>query len=109
MAPAWVMAAVMVGAVDEPVSALPSPNQAWARPKSRIFTSPSAVCMMLAGLRSRWTMPASWAASSPAATCRAITRASSTGIGPSFMRSVNSAPTMSSITRKRTPSVSSKP
>ena len=42
-----------------------------ARPKSRIFTSPSSVTMMLAGFRSRWTMPAAWARPSASAICAA--------------------------------------
>ena len=40
---------------------------ARARPKSRIFTRPSAHRMMFSGLKSRWTMPAACAAASAAA------------------------------------------
>src|SRR5688572_25284456 len=50
----------------------------FASPKSRTFTTPSRVILMLAGLWSRWTMPLSWAASSASAICRAIRRASPT-------------------------------
>ncbi len=44
---------------------------ALARPKSRSFTMPSGVTLILAGFRSRWMMPRSWAASSAAAIWRA--------------------------------------
>ena len=40
-----------VGSGDEP-----SPPTVLARPKSRTFTTPSRVIVMLAGLRSRWTI-----------------------------------------------------
>ena len=45
---------------------------AFASPKSSTLTMPSAVILMLAGLRSRWMKPFSCAASSARATSRAI-------------------------------------
>jgi hypothetical protein len=47
-----------------------------ARLKSRTFTAPSGVILMLLGFRSRWTIPFEWAASSASAICFAIGRAS---------------------------------
>ena len=55
---------------------------ALARPKSRTFTFPAGVTLMLAGLRSRWTMPFSCAASSASAIWRPRASVSSTGTGP---------------------------
>ena len=43
-----------------------------ATPKSMIFTVPSVLMKMLAGLMSRWTMPAWWAWASPVSTCTMI-------------------------------------
>ena len=44
----------------------------FARPKSRILTSPSFVTITFSGFRSRWTIPASCAAARPSAICGAI-------------------------------------
>ena len=87
---------------DSDVSADPPSSEAnaFANPKSRILTLPSAPIMMLAGLRSRWTMPLSCAASSPAAIWTKSETASSTGIGPFAMRSSRVSPSTSSSTRK---------
>src|ERR1039458_5920932 len=48
----------VIDTVAEPVA---GPWVAFASPKSRIFTTPSRVTLMLAGFRSRWTMPFSCA------------------------------------------------
>ena len=79
------------------VRARDADTSALARPKSSTFTVPSALTLMLAGLRSRWTMPCSCAASSASAICRAIGSASASGSGPSRQpigqrRALRSAP-----------------
>ena len=60
MIPARVSAGVVsVGEIEprEPDDA--SDSNAFASPKSRIFTLPSGVTWRLAGFRSRWTTPLS--------------------------------------------------
>ncbi len=44
----------------------------FARPKSRILTSPSFVTITFSGFKSRWTIPASCALARPSAICAAI-------------------------------------
>ena len=90
----------------------PSPPTALASPKSRTFTTPSGVILMLAGLRSRWTMPLSCATSSASVICRAIANASASGNparrarrDASFSASVS--PSTSSSDQRRMPSTSS--
>ena len=58
------------------IGSWPSPDVAFARPKSRTFTTPSGVILIFAGFRSRWTMPFSCAASSASAIWRAMASAS---------------------------------
>ena len=48
------------------------PARLRATPKSMIFTEPSALMKMFAGLMSRWTIPALWAWARPARTCTMI-------------------------------------
>jgi hypothetical protein len=70
----------------------------FARPKSRIFTRPSAVTKTFSGLRSRWTIPFRWAAARPWAIWTAKERACPR-VGsrrPSTSRSVS--PSSSSVT-----------
>ena len=62
---------------------------ARARPKSRIFTAPSAATFTLAGFKSRWTMPASCAASMASTSCRAMATVVSTGRAPPATRSAS--------------------
>ncbi len=69
-----------VGEFDRLASAA-SPANAFASPKSKTFTLPSSVILILAGFRSRWITPASCAASNASAICFAIGSASSSGIG----------------------------
>ena len=78
--PAFVMASDSVGDMVGLLSGEPVANSmpVFAKPKSRILTTPAGVSLMFAGLRSRWMMPRSWAASRPAAICRAMAIASST-------------------------------
>jgi hypothetical protein len=106
--PAWVACAVSVG--DEVTSGDdPSPESAFASPKSRTLTPPSGVILTFAGFRSRWTIPRACAASTASAIWRAMASASSTGIGPAAMRSARVSPGTSSSTRARTPPASSTP
>ena len=71
----------IVGNMDDPLST-DAAASGLARPKSRIFTVPFGVSLILAGFRSRCTIPRSWAAVSPSAICLAISTASSHLIGP---------------------------
>jgi hypothetical protein len=115
MIPSWVPAAVKVGEFirvgdaegesDEVALA----SSALASPKSSTLTLPSAVSLMLAGLRSRCTMPFSCAASSASAICRAIASVSSTGMAPCAMRSCSVGPSTNSSTNALAPSESSTP
>jgi hypothetical protein len=58
MIPAPVIGLAIVGAFARLSSlASGSPSKALARPKSRIFTTPSRVILMFAGFRSRCTTP----------------------------------------------------
>ena len=54
----------------------------FAKPKSKTFTVPSRLILMLPGFRSRCVMPLSCAASRPSRICPAIRSASSSGYGP---------------------------
>ena len=75
--PACVACSDSVGDIDALAAAAPTGSIAFARPKSRTFTVPSARTLMLAGFRSRWMMPCSCAASSASAICFAMGNASS--------------------------------
>ena len=80
--PACVACSDSVGDIDALAAAAPTGSIAFARPKSRTFTVPSARTLILAGFRSRWMMPCSCAASSASAICFAMGNASSSGIAP---------------------------
>ena len=100
MTPCWVAAMLNVGDC-ETFTSDPSPANALANPKSRTFTWPSGVTLMLAGLRSRWMTPFSCAASRASAICRASFRDSSTGMAPRFSRSASVSPYSRSSSRLR--------
>ena len=96
--PIWVSAGlVMVGESDPPDDTAVAGSNAFASPKSRIFTVPSGRCLILAGFRSRWMMPCSCAASRPSVICLAIASVSSTGTAPCMMRSASVGPSTSSM------------
>ncbi len=59
--------AVDTSGIVSSFAARPLPCATIASPKSRTFTTPSGVTLMLAGLRSRWMIPFSCAASSASA------------------------------------------
>ena len=99
MMPARVSCMVCVGAIESGGSR--SLDIALAKPKSRTFTRPSLVTLMLAGFRSRWTMPRSCAYSSASAICLAMDSASSIGIAPRAIRSASVGPSTNSITSAR--------
>ena len=71
-----------------------------ARPKSRIFGTPSSVTATFAGLRSRWTIPAACARASASAIGIASRSASLSGIPPFGMSLSRLLPGTSSITMK---------
>ena len=71
----------------------------FARPKSRIFSRPSAVTKMLSGLRSRWTMPCAWAVVRPATICNPKSTTRDAGNGPRSMSERSVSPSSSSVTR----------
>jgi hypothetical protein len=77
---------VMLG--DEPAGAF----IAFASPKSRTFTAPSARTLMFAGFRSRWMIACSCAASSASAICFAMGSASPIGTAPFAIRCDRSSP-----------------
>ena len=79
MTPAFVACIEIVGEIVGLALATPVGSIAFASPKSRTFTVPSARTLMLAGFRSRWMMPCSCAASSASAICFAIGSASTSG------------------------------
>ncbi len=103
--PSWVRSVV---SRDRPAPEAP-PDSALARPKSRTFTAPLGVSLMLAGLRSRWMTALSCAASKASAICLAMTSASRTWKGPAAMRSASVGPSTSSSTNAGTPFESSSP
>ena len=111
--PVIIAGEVMVGDCDRACPAeargAEAGSIAFARPKSRTFTVPSARTLILAGFRSRWMMPCSCAASSASAICFAMGNASSSGIAPRAMRCERSSPSTSSITRAVIPPLSSRP
>lgn len=84
----------------------PPPKAIFARPKSRSFTVPSRVIMMLSGLRSRCVIPATWAAASPPVICTAMSITRFTGTGPRSMTARSVSPSMNSDTRYGRPSTS---
>jgi hypothetical protein len=101
-APAAVSVAVVSAAADT------EPRSKCATPKSRIFSSPSAVSCRFEGLRSRWITPCSCAATSPRASCEPRRITSFSGSGPLRSSYSSVGPTTSSITKKSTPSALSK-
>ena len=74
-----------------------------ARPKSRIFTPPSARRNTLSGFRSQWTIPRACAAESPRAICSATAAAVSIDSGPRFRRTRRLSPSTYSDTMNGTP------
>ncbi len=77
-----------------------------ATPKSMIFTVPSSLMKMLAGLMSRCTTPASCACSSPASTWTMIATLRSSGSGGIWrIAFCRSWPRNSSIAMKEEPSL----
>ncbi len=82
-----------------PPTSAASPSCDLARPKSTIFTRPSAVTITFSGFRSRWTMPASCAAARPSAICCAISTARRSGMRPRFISIAQRSPSISSDTR----------
>src|ERR1700689_4251569 len=74
MAPACVAPMVNVGEISGLPSFEGGGSVAFASPKSRIFTTPSGVILMLAGFRSRWMMFFSCAASMPSISCWIVAR-----------------------------------
>ena len=70
----------------------------FARPKSRILTSPESVTITLPGLRSRWTIPAACAARSASAICVLYCSVLATPMPPGTIKSASVFPDTSSIT-----------
>jgi hypothetical protein len=95
MTPACVAGMLMVGESSDGAAGVP-PN--FASPKSRTFTVPSGLILMLPGFRSRCTMPFECASSKASAICRAMRSVSSRGSGP-----FKFSPSTYSITRKLGP------
>src|ERR1035437_1592267 len=70
----------------------------FARPKSRIFTSPESVTITLPGLRSRWTIPAACAARNASAIWVLYCSVLATPTPPGGIKSASVFPDTSSIT-----------
>ena len=83
--------------LSAPLAPLPDCGCAsFAKPKSRILTSPSSPTITFSGFRSRCTIPAPCALASPSAICTAICSNCRTGSAP-FRSERNGVPFTSSI------------